>query len=74
MLYEVITTYGQQSPVVVENSYLTNQRNGSPGSCNNVLLDAAVETMVVFRGNHIYATGDPELDCGFELKARNNFV
>jgi len=65
------TTYGQQSPVVVENSYLTNQRNGPPGGCNNVMLDAAEETMVVFRGNHIYATGDPELDCGFDLKASN---
>ena len=66
------STFGNNAPIVVENSYMTNQRTGTQGTCQQTLLDAATRASVVFRGNHLYATGDPELDCGFDLKASNS--
>ena len=36
-----------------------------------LLLGAAAETMVVFRGNHIYATGDPEIPMSVVLTGNN---
>jgi hypothetical protein len=63
---------GNNSPVVVENSYMTNQRTGTQGSCQQTLLDAATRAPVIFRGNHLFATGDFELDCGFDLRVSNS--
>jgi hypothetical protein len=62
------TTLGNNAPVIVENSYMTNLRSGASPLCQQTLLDAATQTAVVFRGNHLY-TGD--LDCGFDVKASN---
>jgi hypothetical protein len=59
------------APIVVENSYMTNQRTGSRGQCQQKLLDAATQSMVVFRGNHLSASGDLEGDCGFDFLASN---
>jgi hypothetical protein len=59
------------APVIVENSYLTNQRVGSRGQCQLRLLDAATQSMVVFRGNHLNATTDFDADCGFDFLASN---
>ena len=62
---------GTNAPVVVENSYMTNQRTGTQGSCQQTLLDAATKAPVIFRGNHLYTTGDEEFDCGFDLRVSN---
>jgi hypothetical protein len=65
------TNFGNNSPVIVENSYFTNQRIGSSPNCQNKLLDAATQAAVVFRGNHVNASQDAQLDCGFDINASN---